>query len=57
MVIPETESRLGHNFITREDFVAEFSINGFLAASFFSYLGVPDLFNAETGESAIGPWR
>ena len=54
MVIPETESRLGRNFIIREDFVAEFSINGFLAASFFSYLGVPDLFNAETGESAIG---
>ncbi|MCH8030799.1 MAG: hypothetical protein IIB09_03160, partial [Bacteroidetes bacterium] len=54
MVIPETESRLGRNFITDEDFVAEFSINGFLAASFFSYLGVPDLFNAETGESAIG---
>ena len=56
MVIPETESRLGRNFITDEDFVAEFSINGFLAASFFSYLGVPDLFNAETGESAIGPF-
>ncbi|MCH7639906.1 MAG: hypothetical protein IH855_10675, partial [Bacteroidetes bacterium] len=56
MVIPETESRLGRNFITDEDFVAEFSINGFLAASFFSYLGVPDLFNTETGESAIGPF-
>ena len=54
IVIPETESRLGRNFITDEDFVAEFSINGFLAASFFSYLGVPDLFNTETGESAIG---
>ncbi len=56
LLIPETESRLGRDFIADQDFVAEFSINGFLAASFFSYLGVPDLFNAETGESAIGPF-
>lgn len=56
LVMPETESRLGRDFIADEDFVAEFSINGFLAASFFSFLGVPDLFNAETGESAIGPF-
>lgn len=56
LLMPETESRLGRDFIADQDFVAEFSINGFLAASFFSYLGVPDLFNAETGESAIGPF-
>ncbi|MDX1438806.1 MAG: hypothetical protein R3284_02780, partial [Rubricoccaceae bacterium] len=56
ILLPETESRLGRNNITQEDFVAEFSINGFLAASFLSYLGVPDLFNTETGESAIGPF-
>src|SRR5690606_35419309 len=56
LILPETESRLGRDFIADEDFVAEFSINGLLAASFFSYLGVPDLFDTETGASAIGPF-
>ncbi|HYE94901.1 MAG TPA: hypothetical protein VD962_01730, partial [Rubricoccaceae bacterium] len=56
LVLPETESRLGRDPFTQQDFVVEFSINGLLAASFFSYLGVPDLFNTETGESAIGPF-
>lgn len=56
ILLPETESRLGRDNIAQEDFIAEFSINGFIAASFLSYLGVPDLFNTETGESAIGPF-
>jgi hypothetical protein len=56
LVLPRTETRRGFNFITDEPFLAEFSINGLLAASFFNYLGVPDLFNTETGESAIGPF-
>ncbi len=52
MIIPETESReisgLGGSFLL------ELSINGLLAASFGSFLGLPDLFNTETGVSAIG---
>lgn len=56
MVIPRTESRLGVNPLTQEPFLIELSINGLLAASFFNYLGVPDLFNTETGDTAIGPF-
>lgn len=56
LLLPRSETRRGFNFITDEPFLAEFSINGLLAASFFNYLGVPDLFNTETGESAIGPF-
>jgi len=56
MVIPRTESRLGFNFLTDEPFLVELSTNGMLAASFLNYLRVPDLFNTETGESAIGPF-
>ncbi|TDI69759.1 MAG: T9SS type A sorting domain-containing protein [Bacteroidetes bacterium] len=56
MIIPRTETRKGFNFILDEPFLAEFSINGMLAANFLSYLGVPDLFNTETGESGIGPF-
>ena len=56
MIIPRTETRSGVNSITDEPFLLELSINGLLAASFMSYLGVPDLFNTDTGESAIGPF-
>ena len=56
MVIPRTESRLGVDALTSEPFLIELSTNGLLAASFFNYLGVPDLFNTETGDSAIGPF-
>lgn len=56
MVIPRTESRLGVDPLTSEPFLIELSINGLLAASFFNYLGVPDLFNTGTGDSAIGPF-
>ncbi|MCY4170346.1 MAG: T9SS type A sorting domain-containing protein [Bacteroidetes bacterium] len=56
MIIPRTETRLGVNTITDEPFLLELSINGLLAASFLSFLGVPDLFNTETGESVIGPF-
>ena len=56
LIIPRTESRLGVNPLTQEPFLVELSINGMLAASFFNWLGVPDLFNTETGESAIGPF-
>ncbi|GMQ81466.1 MAG: hypothetical protein BMS9Abin05_0898 [Rhodothermia bacterium] len=56
MLIPRTETRRGFNFILNETFLAEFSINGMLAASFLSFLEVPDLFDTATGESAIGPF-
>lgn len=56
IIIPRTETRSGLNSITNEPFLLELSINGLLAASFMSYLGVPDLFNTETGESVIGPF-
>lgn len=56
ILMPRTESRLGFDFIQDIPFLVEFSINGLLAASFFNFLEVPDLFNTETGESAIGPF-
>lgn len=56
MILPETESRQGTNPLTQNPFIAEFSLNGMLAATFFNYLDVPDLFNTETGETAIGPF-
>ncbi len=56
IIIPRTETRIGVNSITDEAYLLELSINGLLAASFMSYLGVPDLFNTETGESVIGPF-
>lgn len=56
ILLPRTETRLGFDFVSDEPFLAEFSINGLMAASFFNYLGVPDLFNTATGESAIGPF-
>ena len=56
LLLPRTETRQGFDYIQDQPFLAEFSINGLLAASFFNFLGVPDLFNTETGESAIGPF-
>ena len=52
MIIPETESReiesIGGSVLF------QVSINGLLAASIGSFLGLPDLFDTETGLSAIG---
>lgn len=56
LILPRTESRRGVDFITDEPFLVEISTNGMLAASFFNYLGVPDLFDTESGQSAIGPF-
>ncbi|MCX6133455.1 MAG: T9SS type A sorting domain-containing protein [Ignavibacteriales bacterium] len=52
MLLPETETRV----LTAGTAVdtLQGSINGLLANSFGSYLGLPDLFNTKTGESAIG---
>ncbi len=52
MVLPETESRelegIGGTILL------ELTINGLIVASIASHLGLPDLFNTETGLSAIG---
>lgn len=56
LIIPRTETRLAMDFIADQPFLLELSINGMLAASFFNFLGVPDLFDTETGESAVGPF-
>ena len=52
MIIPETESRelstLSGNVLV------QISINGLLVSSIASYLGLPDLFDTQTGRSAIG---
>lgn len=53
MIIPRTESRRGED-ITESEIVFPLSINGLLTASIGSHLGLPDLFNTETGEPAIG---
>jgi hypothetical protein len=52
MIIPETESR--ELSTLTGTFLFEISINGLLVASVASHLGLPDLFNTETGLSAIG---
>ncbi len=52
-VLPQTQSRRGED-VTGQEFVLELSINGILVANIGSYLGMPDLFNTETGASGIG---
>ncbi len=52
MIIPETESREVETITGK--FLFQISINGLLAASVGSYLGLPDLFDTNTGLSAIG---
>ncbi|KPP97030.1 MAG: M6 family extracellular metalloprotease [Bacteroidetes bacterium HLUCCA01] len=52
-ILPETQSRPGESVIG-ESFVLELSINGILTATVGSFLGLPDLFNTDTGESGIG---
>ncbi len=52
IILPETESREIQTLTGPA--LLELSINGLLAASFGSYLGLPDLFDTKTGKSAIG---
>ncbi len=52
MIIPETESRELESISGQVLF--EITINGLLVASIASHLGLPDLFDTETGLSAIG---
>ncbi len=52
MVLPEAETRVFRSG-SRTD-TLHLSMNGLLAASFGTFLGLPDLFNTKTGASAIG---
>ena len=52
LIIPETESRELETISGK--FLFEITINGLLVASIASHLGLPDLFDTETGLSAIG---
>jgi hypothetical protein len=52
MIIPETESRELETITGK--FLFEITINGLIAASVASHLGLPDLFDTNTGLSAIG---
>ncbi len=52
-LLPQTQSRPGED-ITGEQYVLQLSINGLIAANIGSFIGLPDLFNTETGASAIG---
>ncbi|MDX1430783.1 MAG: hypothetical protein R3282_10865, partial [Rhodothermales bacterium] len=55
-VIPRTETRVGFDFFADRFFLAELTTNGLIASSFLNFLGLPDLFDTESGESAIGPF-
>ncbi len=52
LIMPETENREVAGY--GGTILYQITINGLLAASVGSYLGLPDLFNTLTGESAIG---
>lgn len=52
MIIPETESR--EMDVIGGVALVELSINGLIAANIASHLGLPDLFDTNTGLSAIG---
>ncbi len=52
MIMPETESRELETI--SGTFLFQITINGLLCASIGSHLGLPDLFDTETGLSAIG---
>ncbi len=53
LILPRTLSRLGED-IAGNPFVLPLSMNGMITAQIGSHLGLPDLFNTETGESGIG---
>lgn len=53
LIMPETESR-EQTYIDNSVGLIQVTINGELAANIGSHLGLPDLFDTETGKSAIG---
>jgi M6 family metalloprotease-like protein len=54
VVVPETESQFFINPIFGTEDFREIGLSGLLIANFGSQLGMPDLFNTETGNSGIG---
>ena len=52
LIIPSTEVR--ELELSSGNFILELGMNGILTASFGSFLGLPDLFNTNTGKTAIG---
>jgi len=52
MIMPETETRVFTSGSQSD--TLQLGINGLLAASFGSFLGLPDLFDTQTGRSGIG---
>ncbi len=53
LIMPETESR-EQTAIDGSVVLAQITINGLMAANVASFLGLPDLYNTNTGLSAIG---
>ncbi|HKJ33075.1 MAG TPA: T9SS type A sorting domain-containing protein [Balneolales bacterium] len=53
IIMPETESHLGTD-VSGSRYILQFSMNGLLCATIGSYLGLPDLYNTNTGASGIG---
>jgi len=53
IIMPETNSR-EVVYIDDSIYLEEISINGYLVANIGNYVGLPDLYNTETGKSAIG---
>jgi hypothetical protein len=53
LIVPRTLTRSGTDAVGNR-FVLPLSINGLLTAQIGSHLGLPDLFNTETGQSGIG---
>ncbi|PID59819.1 MAG: hypothetical protein CR986_04555 [Ignavibacteriae bacterium] len=52
IILPETESR--EDKTVNGTTLLELSINGLIVSNIASYLGLPDLYDSETGKSAIG---
>lgn len=53
LILPRTLTRSGED-LSGNRFVLPLSINGMVTAQIGSHIGLPDLFNTETGESGIG---
>lgn len=53
LILPRTLSRAGED-VTGDEVLLQLSLNGMVTAQIGSHLGLPDLFNTETGESGIG---
>lgn len=53
LILPRTLTRAGED-VTGSEVILQLSINGMVTAQIGSHIGLPDLFNTETGESGIG---